>query len=273
MALRRKRRLIYGKRVGCVAAILAVAFTVPLSAVATDPLQELLDRTSRQVSASLELISEMNCTEHVTQAKLGDRGQIIEKEESSYDYLILLSNTGGELNLVESRIADHDGKSASREKAPLLLSNGFSTMFLIFHAYYAAGFEFSGADQESLGGRTLAKVHFRHIQGTRSPAALAVRGREYPLDLSGTAWIDPATGIIAKIEGTLETGMEDVGLRTLQFEVDYAPVAFQGPAQAYWLPAQATVEVESRHQHWRNTHVFTGYKRFSVDTKEQIAKP
>ena len=253
--------------------MLVAACAVIPSAAATDPLQDLLSRASRQVSASLELISEMNCTEHVTQTKLGDRGQVVEKAESSFDYLILFSNTGGELNLVESRIADNSGKGPSKEKAPLLLSNGFSVLFLIFHPYYAAGFKFTFADDEILGGRTFARIQFRHIPGTRSPVALAVRGREYPLDLSGTAWIDPETGTIAKIEGTLETTMEDVGPRTLQFEIDYAPVAFQVSAQAYWLPAQATVEVESRHQHWRNTHVFTGYKRFSVDTKEQIAKP
>ena len=42
--------------------------------------------------------------------------------------------------------------------------------------------------------------------------------------------------------------------------------------ESFWLPAQATVEVESRHQHWRNTHEFSGYRRFAVDTKEQVAK-
>jgi len=155
----------------------------------------------------------------------------------------------------------------------LLLSNGFSTLFLIFHPYYSAGFEFRLDGQESIDGRAFAKVHFQHIRGTRSPAALAVRGREYPLDLAGTAWIDPETGVIAKLEAELESGMDDVGLRTMRTEVRYAPVSFDDPSHPYWLPAQATVEVESTHQHWRNIHAFSGYKRFSVNTKEQIAKP
>ena len=100
-----------------------------------------------------------------------------------------------------------------------------------------------------------------------------MRGREYPLDLSGTAWIDAETGVIGKIEAGLESGMEDVGLRTLRSEIEYAPVSFQAPSQVYWLPAQATVEVESMHQHWRNIHTFSGYKRFSVSTKEHIEQP
>jgi hypothetical protein len=32
------------------------------------------------------------------------------------------------------------------------------------------------------------------------------------------------------------------------------------------------VEVETPRQHWRNTHEFSNYKRFSVTTDEQVAK-
>jgi hypothetical protein len=264
---------MYAMRPALVAAALFFGLAVPRPARAADPLQDFLSRASQQVSSYVELISEVNCSERVTQLKLGESGKVKEKEETSYDYLILLSNSGGELNLVESRIAADSGKNAQKVKAPLLLSNGFSTLFLIFHPYYSAGFVFSIAGEETIAGRTFARVHFRHIPGTRSPAALAVRGREYPLDLSGTAWIDPQSGVIAKIVASLETNMEDVGLRALQSEVEYAPVAFQGASQAYWLPERATVEVESRHQHWRNTHIFSAYRRFSVSTKEQISGP
>jgi hypothetical protein len=258
---------------GIILAALFCGLAVPLPARAADPLQDLLARTSQQVSAYLELISEVNCSEHVTQLKLGESGKVSDKEEGSYDYLIMLSNDGGELNLVESRIAADPGKSGQKGKTPFLLSNGFSTLFVIFHPYYSAGFVFSLAGEETIGGRTFAEVRFRHIAGARSPAALAVRGREYPLDLSGTAWIDPQSGVIAKIVGGLEANMEDVGLHALQIDVEYAPVAFQGGSQVYWLPARATVEVESRRQHWRNTHIFSAYRRFSVSTKEQISRP
>jgi hypothetical protein len=102
-------------------------------------------------------------------------------------------------------------------------------------------------------------------------AALALRGREYPLELSGTAWIDPQTGAIQKIVAEIGNTMEDVGLKNLRSEVEYAPVPFRGVKDTYWFPAQARVEVETPRQHWRNTHRFTDYKRFSVDTEEQVA--
>ena len=65
--------------------------------------------------------------------------------------------------------------------------------------------------------------------------------------------------------------MEDVGLKTLRSEVDYAPVPFRDLKESYWFPASASVEVETSRQHWRNTHVFTDYQRFSVSTEEKVA--
>lgn len=260
-------------RVVTAALALVCVAVLPLRA-APDPLEELLSRTSAHVSAFLNLISEVNCTERVIQEKLASNGKVQEKEDSTYDYLILLSNAGGELSLVESRLAPGGGAPGEKRpsRSPLLISNGFATLFLVFHPYYAGGFQFTLLGEETIGGRQLSKIRFQHIRGMRSPAALAVRGREYSLELSGTAWIDPQNGVIAKISAGVEDAMEDVGLRSLQSEVEYAPVAFRNSSQAYWLPARATVDVVTRRQHWRNTHRFSEYKRFSVNTKEQIAK-
>jgi hypothetical protein len=251
-------------------AVLAVVF--PEHGVADNQLDAVLERTGKQVSAFLDLISETNCTERVLQEKIADSGKVIEKEESTFDYLIILSTSDGELSLVESRIAPEDAKQHKKTRPPLLISNGFSTLFLVFHPYYLASFRFGSEGEETLNGRPAIKIHFQHVPGMRSPAALAVRGREYPLELSGTAWIDPTTGTIVKLTANVDSGMQDVGLRTLHSEVRFSPVTFHDSPEAFWLPAQATVEVETRHQHWRNTHQFSQYRRFAVDTKEQIAK-
>jgi len=271
-----KKRFVEGQKWGArgfLAVLLVACLSCPPVSADTSSLEELLDRASSNVSAFLDLISEVNCTEHLTQEKIGENGKTLEKRESAFDYLVLLSNVGGELNLVESRVAADTARTSASEKSPLLLSNGFSMLLLVFHPYYSGGFQFSLAAEEAPAAETLAAVHFQHIPGTRSPAALAVRGREYPLDISGTAWIDPRSGVIRKITATISTQMEDVGLRAMNCEIDYAPVSFQSSPGTFWLPSLAVVEAESRHQHWRNTHVFSAYKRFSVNTKEQISHP
>jgi hypothetical protein len=254
---------------GFVRGFLAVLVCLgPLACAAAD-LDALLVRTSKQVSSFLDQFSDVKCTEHVTQEKLGKDAKIELKEESTYDYLVILTNPGGELSLDESRLPVHEAKP-DKKNTSLLVTNGFATLFLVFHPYYAASFQFTALEDQVVAGRRLSKVAFRHIPGTRSPAALALRGREYPLELSGIAVIDPQTGVITRIEASIENSLQDVGMNTLSSEVDYAPVSFHDAKETYWFPAQATVEVETPRQHWRNIHRFTDYKHFSVSTEEQV---
>ena len=249
---------------------LAVAGTTGASPEA-ERLSDLLTRTANQTSVFLEQFSDVKCTEQVRQEKLGKDDKVELKEDSTYDYLVILTNAGGELNLSESRIPVHEAKR-DRKNTSMLLSNGFATLFLVFHPYYAEAFKFALAGDDVIGGRALEKVSFEHVPGMKSPAALALRGREYPLELSGTAWIDPTTGAIAKIEAGIADSLQDVGLKALSSEIDFAPVPFSDSKQVYWFPTQARVEVETARQHWRNLHQFTAYKKFTVSTEEQVTQ-
>ena len=239
----------------------------------TEQLNSILERTTGQTSVFLEQFSDVKCTEQVRQEKLGKDNKVELKEESTYDYLVILTNAGGELSLAESRIPIHEAKK-DRKNTSMLLSNGFATLFLVFHPIYADSFKFTLGEQEVIAGKTLQKIAFQHIPGMKSPAALALRGREYPLELTGTAWIDPQTGSIAKIEAGIADSLQDVGLKSLNSEVDFAPLSFtdSNSKQAFWFPTAARVEVETARQHWRNLHQFTGYKKFSVSTEEKVTQ-
>ena len=241
----------------------------PLLAESTS-LDSVVGKTSQEVSEFLDQFSDVKCTEQVSQAKLSKSGRTEVRENSTFDYFVLLQGDNDELTLSESRLAEkkpgNPGKTTS-----LLLTNGFSTLFLIFHPYYRNGFRFDGLADEVIDGQRLKRVHFTHIPGTRTPAALAVRGREYPLELAGTAWLDPATGQVARIEASLANDMRDVGLVAMSVQVDYAPVSLPGWAQAYRFPTVATVDVESLRQRWRNVHRFTKYQRFMVETQQKVA--
>lgn len=270
--MRDTTQIAHTSHLRALAILLVLCILCPASNARADSLQDLLDRTSKNVSGFLDVFSDVNCGEKVLQERIGESGKTIEKHETAFDYLVLLSNAGGELNLVESRVVADTSKPLPKDASALLISNGFSMLLLIFHPYYSSGFQFSRADEAATDAGLVA-VKFEAIPGSKSLAALSVRGREYPLALSGTAWIDPRTGVIHKIEAQIGADMEDIGLRAMRSEVEYSAVSFQSSPGTYWLPSRATVEVESRHQHWRNTHVFSGYKRFSVNTQEQMSKP
>jgi len=194
-------------------------------------LDQLLDRTGGVVSKFLDQLSQVKCTEQVSQAKLGKSGKSEYTENSTFDYLVLLQANGGDLTLAESRLAERAPKH--KENLPLLVTNGFSTLLLVFHPSYQTSFQFTSLEDELLDGKRYAKVGFRHVPGMRSTAVLLLRGREYPLDLEGVAWVDKDSGEIVKMSAELESSMEDVGLRALRSEVQYAPVRFLGVKEGF----------------------------------------
>ena len=254
-------------------AILVIVTCALASAQSPDqiPLEKILDHASQRVSDFLDQFSNVKCVEQVMQTKLKPNGKVELEEQSTFDYLVILTNAGGDLSLDESRLPVKQATADRKKDISMLLSNGFGTLFLVFHPYYASSFEFTDAGSEMVEGHSARKVHFVHTRNTRSIAALALRGREYPLELSGNAWLDPETGNILRMEAGIGSTLEDVGMKTLESSVRFAPIAFSKDQPVYWFPSEAVVEVETPKQHWRNTHRFNGYKQFSVTTEEHVA--
>lgn len=234
----------------------------------------VLDRTGKQVATFLDQFGQVTCTEVVLQEKLRQNGKLDFEEQSTFDLLTMLSIDGDGVALDESRLARPQPQQPARrpknspQNSSLLVTNGFSTLLLVFHPYYQQGFEFSRMEDAMDGGKHFLRVRFRHIKDARSPTALLLRDRTYPLDLQGVAWIDPESGMIAKIEAELGSNLDDLGLRVFRSEVQYAPVKFK--EAALWLPVSAIIEVQTPRQHWRNVHSFTNYRRFSVSTDAKV---
>lgn len=254
---------------------LAVAFfTLLLSSMpmlAQSVNVDVIAKAEKYVSTFLDQFSEVKCTESVQQERLSKSGKVDFDVRSRFDYLLIAQNNGGDLDLNESRFEEQSAKP--KKNVSLLVTNGFATQLLVFHPYYESGFAFAPPEYDVLNGLPVAKVRFRHVRGMRTPTALYLRGREYPLEMMGTAWIERSTGVVLRIDSELQSSMEDVGLRTLLSSVTYAPVFFRGIKEPSWLPSEAVIEVATPRQHWRNVHRFTNYQRFDVDTTYQDKVP
>jgi hypothetical protein len=122
-------------------------------------LDNLLARTASRTSEFLDQFSDVKCTEHVRQEKLNKDEKVELKEDSTYDYLVILTNDSGELSLAESRIPIREAKK-DRKNTSMLLSNGFATLFLVFHPYYAAAFKFTPAGEEVVAGQHAGENKF-----------------------------------------------------------------------------------------------------------------
>ena len=231
-------------------------------------LVKVLDSIGRQVESFWSFVPAVTCTEVLTQEKLNDKGKALLQEKSTYDYLVLLQSAGDEISVEESRI--QKSRKESKGKAALLTTNGFSILALIFHPTYQGRYEFTQLPDEVAGGRHLLRIGFRQVEKEHSPSALVLRDREYPLEWKGTAWIDPSTFAVARIDSALASPMDAIGLLKLDAQVTYSTIRFNRTLE-YWLPTRAVVEAATKRQHWRNTHLFTDYRRFDVETETKTS--
>jgi hypothetical protein len=223
----------------------------------------------KQISVLLTQLADVHCTETVIQEKLAENGQVLSSEREQFDYLIMIGGHEDDFQLNESRI-EAPGWRRTHTSLPMMLTNGMATILLVFHPYYRDGFTFEQQPEEVQGGRATVPIRFAHIQGRRTPAALALRGREYPLDLQGTAWLDKDTGAVVKVDASLLHDMSDVGLRSLDIHVEYKPMKLGSSAAQVMMPASAIVDVMTPRQHWRNTHFFGNYHNFSADAEQDL---
>ena len=223
----------------------------------------LVDQAQKQVVAYIAKLADLHCTEDVLQQKLKPNGGVELSSKSEYDYFLYMQGNSYDFQLSESRLEVGTQKQA---RQPLLLTNGFSTLLLVFHPYYRSAFDFTSGPQETIENRAVIPVHFAHIKGARTPAALALRGREFPLELEGTAWLDAHSGQVVRMDAGLEHQMSDVGMKSLRIRVDYMPSP--KTSDHFMVPERAVVDLETPKQHWRNTHTFHNYKLFSTEATQ-----
>ena len=260
------------RRIACPLALVLAALVLnfPAKAATDAPLSGVLDQVGHQVEKFWNYFSSVTCTEALTQSKIGEKGKVLFEQRETFDYLIILQASGMDLAVDESRV--EKTRKTSKGTASLLESNGFSIFTLIFHPLYQSRYEFRRLPDEIIQGHRFLHVGFQQVVQDHPLSVLLLREREYPLQWSGTAWIDPTTFAVVRIQAGLGGSMADTGLLRLDADVTYSDVRFN-ETSTFWLPSRAVIEAETKRQHWRNTHLFSGYRRFDVETEVKTATP
>jgi hypothetical protein len=266
-------------RLAAVACLAFAIFAPALSAQSTtsnpdptfpDRANTILLHSRKLIDSFFEQTSNVVCTENVSQTIVGKNNKPMYREESVFEYQLQSNSHGGTLRLTESR---ETRKAAYRDPyKTLLITNGFASMLLILHEDYESSYVFEPLAEENIEGRVVLKVGFKPVPGASSPAAIQLRGQNYPLPLKGDIWIDEETGAIVQLITSLDGNLEDLGLRDLRSEIHYSLVQFHDPAEAYWMPASAVIDVQTPKQHWRNIHRFVDYKRFRATIQVNLGE-
>jgi hypothetical protein len=238
--------------------------------VDASPSVDALVLARKHVQEYFEKFSDLTCKESVTQIVLNGSGHAIYRENSAYDYQFEASGGNGTLKFNETR---ESRNPAFRDPArTLLVTTGFASLLLVAHPLYEASYVFEPAGSETVGGVSSAMIRFVPVRGASSPASLRLRGKNYPLPMSGTLWIEPRSGAIVKLEAQVDSSLGDLGLAGMRSEVHYALHSFRNPSESIWIAESAVIDVETPRQHWRNLHRFSDYRRFNVNIHEEIGQ-
>jgi hypothetical protein len=228
-----------------------------------DGLDGILARTHESVQKFAEDFSSLRYDEDIVEAKLKKNSdKAAYEEEILYDSMLRMQFEDGQLRVDEQRNIEKWPRHV--EARPLLNTYGFCTLAMIFHPYYDSSFRFTRSGDDVLQGRLLAKIQFAHIPGTPTPVLYQMFGPDHPLEVSGTAWVDAATGEIYRIDATIAPATSDLGVKSIRASVEFKPILLQDEAKPRVLPVVATIDLETPHQHWRNVHRFSDYRKFRV---------
>lgn len=248
--------------------------------MAGEPVVELnseLARIGERVAGFWKEIASVSCMETVHQVKVDpESDKILNEKRSEYDYLVFLQWLGGELTVEESRDLieeSHKKKLRRPSHRPLLVTNGFAIFLMVFHPQFQSSYVFHDAGDADWNGAVYRKLGFEQVRGARSPSALQIEERLYPIEWRGEVWIDPASGHAARLHAELKVPMSEVGLQRLQVDVEYGPLENGRQDDPLWMPKAARIEAATERQLWRNEHRFSDYKRFNVETDFKIADP
>lgn len=243
------------------AALVCTPLVSPVHAQDSGQLQPLLAKTRSQVNEFAQQFSYLRYEDDVIRAKLKNKDKVAYEQQIAYDSLLRMNFDDGQLRVDEQRLVTKPPRRV--EKRPLLETYGFSALEMIFHPYYESSFRFSDSGSDSQQGRMLEKISFQHIPNTPSPILYQTLGPDRALNISGTAWVDPATGEIYRIDAEI-SGANDIGIKSIDASVAFQPVVLQDEKTPELLPVTATIDLFTPRQHWRNLHRFSDYRKYRV---------
>src|ERR1039458_3903546 len=86
------------------------------------PTAAAIDQAQRQITAYLDKLADLHCTESVTQEKLAGNGHVEATGRAKYDYLIRVNRRADDFQLNESRIESPNAHT-KQPQLPMLVTN------------------------------------------------------------------------------------------------------------------------------------------------------
>lgn len=247
----------------------------------------LLKKAGENVEAFFKNIHDTSSKEQIIMQRLREDGKVEASLKASFDYL-LLSRPDPTGTSIEEYRTDSQGKSvklrtdskalpAKLDKTSgYMVTSGFAGHCIFLHPSHRFGSRFRYL------GKQASAPHAQVIAFAQRPEAgdfLAAIGSNNltPVLLQGLVWVDPQTYQIVRLRTDLLEPPSRYGVTRQTTEVRFSEVHLQGIPEVFWLPREVVVTVERYSvasvknrpilTAYRNTHTYSGYKLFTVESR------
>jgi len=240
--------------------------------------QEQLRAIMGQVGASVEKLYQSMTTvaadEQITQEQCDDKGKATSSRDVRFGYLIIVDQ--GPADTIEEYRTDAGMKpvEGADTQAGFNDTNNFASLWLIFHPDNLSGTNFRYLGQQDSNGRNLYVVGFAEKPGRAAVKGEAVAGGGSAVLLyQGLAWIDASNFRIVKMRIDLLAPRLDFGLERSTTEIQFGEVRIAQAPAVFWLPKEVTVTTIYYGKLYRNRHVYSNFRLFSVKSTIKPLKP
>jgi hypothetical protein len=235
-----------------------------------DELDFLLKKVGENVKTFFGTIPNTASKEHIRQELLRENGRTANHVEQDVEYLLILRMSEAELKWNEER-TDSKGKTVKLKRLPgkSFLTSGFALECVLFYPGYQKTIRYRYL------GRQSSPPYAHLIAFAQVPERGGVPGQFNTDHFSvtvwgqGLAWVDPKSYQIVRMKIDLLQPRPEAGLSRQTTEITYAEYRFSTMGSSFWLPREVFVTIGFRNEIFRNTHRYSGYKLFTVESFEK----
>ncbi len=234
-------------------------------------LAEVLRKTGESVETFFERIPNTACRERVHQERLGRDGKTKASLDQEFQYLMLTlaHKSGFGIEEIRSTPEGQDSLMAGRKQG-LMLTSGFASSSSVFHPVNR-----NGADFRYLGRQTIDDAETHVIAFAQKPETARMltrvttdRGSAIVLN-QGVAWVDTSSFQIVRLYTSLLNPVPRIQLLGMTTEIQFHPVSLSKKSAMIWLPQEVEIMVDNGVNLFRNSHRYSDFKLFSVESKEE----
>ena len=240
-----------------------------------EELPTILEKTGDRVEAFFRDFQNTSSLEQIQHELLNRKERASFTQSERFHYILLkcpdASQPARDIN--EYRTGG-EAPADERRRLPdgMISTSGFASLSIYFLPVYQAECRFLYLGRQRMDDHQTDVVAF-----AQQPAVAqlwgnftVIGGASATTLLQGIAWIDSDTHRIVCLRTDLLCPVPRVHLSRETTEIHYAEVHFKNSSSSLWLPRDVVVTVEWEGKLLRNTHSYSDFQLFNVETKSKI---